>query len=42
MLDWPLRRIREAIHLEVDLLQAYYRIEAKRYPNCRASQRLLT
>jgi hypothetical protein len=42
MLDWPLRRIREAINLEVDLLEAYYRIEAKRYPNCRASQRLLT
>jgi hypothetical protein len=41
MLDWPLRRIREAIHLEVDLLQAYYRIEALRYPFCRASQRLL-
>src|SRR5258708_25759312 len=42
MLDWPLRRIREAIHLEVDLLQSYYRIEARRYPACRASQRLLT
>lgn len=41
MLDWPLRRIRGAINLEVDLLQAYYRIEAKRYPACRASQRLL-
>jgi len=42
MLDWPLRRIREAIHLEVDLLQAYYRIEARRYTKCHASQRLLT
>jgi hypothetical protein len=41
MIDWPLQRIREAIHLEVDLLQAYYRIEAKRYPSCHASQRLL-
>ena len=42
MLDWPLRKIREAIHLEVDLLQSYYRIEARRYPKCAASQRLLT
>ncbi len=42
MLDWPLCRIREAINLETDLLQSYYRIEAKRYPGCRASQRLLT
>ncbi|MEA3208241.1 MAG: hypothetical protein QOE70_1298 [Chthoniobacter sp.] len=42
MLDWPLRRIREEIHLEVDLLQAYYRIEARRYAKCAASQRLLT
>ena len=41
MFDWPLRKIREAIHLEVDLLQAYYRIEARRYPHCTASQRLL-
>ncbi len=42
MLDWPLHKIREAINLETDLLQAYYRIEAKRYPGTRASQRLLT
>jgi hypothetical protein len=42
MLDMPLCEIRKAIHLEVDLLQAYYRIEAKRYPHCAASQRLLT
>ena len=41
MLDWPLKKIREAIHLEVDLLESYYRIEAKRYPKCVASQRLL-
>lgn len=41
MLDWPLRKIREAINLETDLLRAYYRIEARRYPDCRASQRLL-
>jgi hypothetical protein len=41
MLDWPLRKIREAINLEIDLLRAYYRIEARRYPNVRASQRLL-
>jgi hypothetical protein len=41
MLDWPLRKIREEIHLEVDLLQAYYGIEARRYRDCKASQRLL-
>jgi hypothetical protein len=41
MLDWPLRKVREAINLETDLLQSYYRIEAKRYPGIRASQRLL-
>lgn len=41
MLDLPLREIREKLGLEVDLLRAYYAIEAKRYPECRASQRLL-
>ena len=41
MLDWPLRKVREAIRLETDLLQAYYRIEARRYADCKASQRLL-
>ena len=41
MLDWPLRKVREAIRLETDMLQAYYRIEARRYPGCKASQRLL-
>lgn len=41
-LDLPLREIRKAVGLEVELLQAYYRIEAKRYPSCEASQRLLS
>jgi len=41
LLDLPLREVREAVGLEVDLLQAYYRIEAKRYPECEASQRLV-
>ncbi|MBK1827347.1 hypothetical protein [Haloferula rosea] len=41
MLDMPLREIRKAVNLEVDLLQAYYRIEARRYPECAASQRLI-
>jgi hypothetical protein len=41
LLDLPLRKVREAVGLEVDLLQAYYRIEAKRYPECEASQRLV-
>lgn len=41
LLDLPLREVREVVGLEVDLLQAYYRIEARRYPDCKASQRLL-
>jgi hypothetical protein len=32
-LDQPLGQIREAIGLEVNLLKAYYEIEAKRYPH---------
>jgi len=41
MMDLPLREIREAIGLEATLLRAYYNIEAKRYPGCAASQRLV-
>ena len=41
LLDLPLREVREAVGLEVDLLRAYYRIEAKRYPECEASRRLV-
>ncbi len=41
LLDLALRDVRKAVGLEVDLLQAYYRIEARRYPDCEASQRLL-
>ena len=40
-LDWPLRDIRHDIHLECDLILAYYAIEKKRYPRSKASQRLL-
>lgn len=40
MLDWPLKKIRQEIQLESDLLQAYYNIEAARYTQSRASQRL--
>lgn len=36
-----LSAIRAALHLEVDLLEAYYRIEARRHPGRRSSQRLL-
>jgi len=39
--DLPLRRVREEIGLEVNLLRAYYEIEKKRYPDSTASQRLL-
>lgn len=41
MLDWPLGKVRETIGLEVDLLQAYYEVEAKRFPNSSASRRLV-
>lgn len=41
LLDLPLRKVRERLKVEVDLLRAYYRIEAKRYPDCAASRRLL-
>jgi hypothetical protein len=40
-LDCSLKIIRHEIHLEGDLILAYYRIEKKRYPNSKASQRLL-
>ncbi len=40
-LDWKLRDIRQDIGLENDLIQAYYRIEHKRYPGSEASRRLL-
>jgi len=41
LLDLPLREVRKAVGLEVDLLESYYRIEARRYPDCEASQRLV-
>jgi len=40
-LGFPLGMIREKIGLEVSLLNAYYGIEKKRYPDSLASQRLL-
>ena len=40
-LDCSLKNIRREIQLEGDLILAYYRIEKKRYPNSKASQRLL-
>ncbi len=40
-MDMPLKDVREEIELEVDLLQAYYGIEYRRYPQDKASQRLL-
>ncbi|MBB5353206.1 hypothetical protein HNR46_003461 [Haloferula luteola] len=42
LLDLPLREVRQAVNLEIDLLKAYYRIEARRYPHCAASQRLIS
>jgi hypothetical protein len=40
-MDWKLRDTRREIGLEVDLLQAYFRIEKRRHPRSKASQRLL-
>jgi hypothetical protein len=40
-LDWKLRDIREDIGLECDLILAYYRIEQRRFPESKASKRLL-
>lgn len=40
-LDWKLGDIRRDIGLESDLILAYYRIEQRRFPDSKASQRLL-
>jgi hypothetical protein len=40
-LDCKLADIRQDIGLETDLILAYYRIEQKRYPRAKSSQRLL-
>ena len=41
MMSWPLKDVRAHIRLETDLLQSYYRVEARRYPKSKASQRLI-
>ncbi len=40
LLDLPLAETRRRIGLEPDLLQAYYELEARRFPRSSASQRL--
>jgi hypothetical protein len=40
-LDTPLKEIRKRLGLEVDLIQTYYALEKKRYPDAKESQRLL-
>jgi hypothetical protein len=40
-LDWKLADIRREIGLEDDLILAYFRIEQKRYPESKATKRLL-
>ena len=42
LLDVTLKEAREAVGIETPLLQAYYDIEAKRYPESPESQRLVT
>jgi hypothetical protein len=41
-IEWPVQKIRDEIGLEVDLLKAYYAIEAKRYPHDKECNRNLT
>ena len=41
-IEWPVQKIRDEIGLEVDLLKAYYAIEAKRYPHVMECNRNLT
>ena len=41
LLDRPLGEVRAAIGLETGLLEAYYAVEARRFPNSRASHRLV-
>lgn len=40
-LDLPIRVLRDAIGLEHDLIAAYYAVEQRRYPQNKASQRLV-
>ena len=40
-LDLPLSEVRAQLGIETDLLQAYYGIEKRRYPDSFESQRLL-
>ena len=40
-IEWPVQKIRDEIGLEVDLLKAYYAIEAKRYPHLKECTRNL-
>ncbi|GAB6041730.1 hypothetical protein [Endothiovibrio diazotrophicus] len=40
-MDLPVGEIRESIGLEADLLEAYYRIEKRRYPDDVASRRIV-
>lgn len=40
-MNMPVGTIRETIGLETELLRAYYRIEQKRYPNDKASMRII-
>jgi hypothetical protein len=41
LMNMPVGTIRETIGLETELLRAYYRIEQKRYPDDKASMRIL-
>lgn len=40
-LDRPLRETREALGIESELIEAYYKVEKRRFSNAKASQRLI-
>ncbi|HET8706206.1 MAG TPA: hypothetical protein VFM46_07895 [Pseudomonadales bacterium] len=40
-LDMPLREARQALGIEGELIEAYYKVEKRRFPHAVASQRLL-
>ncbi len=42
LLPLPLKEVRSRIGLETDLLQSYYNIAARRYPDCPVCQRVAT
>jgi len=40
-LDWPVADVRDKFDINVDLLKSYYKMEKKRFPQCRECSRLV-